>query len=47
MGSRFLRIWSAPSPTRVLEAVTGWQNRPLYPLIVFDAIRIKGREEGT
>jgi putative transposase len=34
----------------VLEEVTEWQNRPLetlYPLIFFDAIRIKGRDEGT
>src|SRR5512144_175677 len=34
----------------VLEEVTDWQNRPLealYPLIFFDAIRIKVREEGT
>ena len=34
----------------VLEAVTDWQNRPLealYPLIFFDAIRIKVRDEGT
>jgi putative transposase len=34
----------------VLEEVNEWQNRPLealYPLIFFDAIRIKGRDEGT
>lgn len=34
----------------VLDEVTGWQNRPLealYPLIFFDAIRIKVRDEGT
>jgi putative transposase len=34
----------------VLEEVTEWQNRPLealYPLIFFDAIRIKVRDEGT
>jgi putative transposase len=42
----------------VLEEVTAWQNRPLvraadaqrqalYPLIFFDAIRIKVRDEGT
>src|SRR5512144_310641 len=34
----------------VLEEVTDWQNRPLealYPLIFFDAIRIKVRDEGT
>jgi putative transposase len=33
----------------VLEEVAEWQNRPLeavYPLIVFDAIRIKIRDEG-
>jgi putative transposase len=34
----------------VLEEVAEWQNRPLealYPLIFFDAIRIKVRDEGT
>src|SRR6187431_3109681 len=34
----------------VLEEVTEWQNRPLealYPLIFFDAIRVKVRDEGT
>ncbi len=34
----------------VLEEVTEWQKRPLealYPLIFFDAIRIKVRDEGT
>jgi putative transposase len=34
----------------VLEEVTEWQNRPLevlYPLIFFDAIRIKVRDEGS
>jgi putative transposase len=34
----------------VLEEVSEWQNRPLealYPLIFFDAIRIKVRDEGT
>src|SRR5512134_2836994 len=34
----------------VTDAVTEWQNRPLealYPLIFFDAIRIKVRDEGT
>ena len=39
-----------PSPDSVLEEVTEWQNRPLealYPLIFFDAIRIKVRDEGT
>lgn len=33
----------------VLEQVTEWQNRPLdvcYPLIFFDAIRVKIRDEG-
>ena len=33
----------------VLDEVTEWQNRPLealYPLIFFDAIRIKVRDEG-
>jgi putative transposase len=34
----------------VLDEVAEWQNRPLealYPLIFFDAIRIKVRDEGT
>src|SRR5512134_597903 len=34
----------------VLEQVTDWQNRPLdalYPLVFFDALRIKVRDEGT
>src|SRR6202007_1866266 len=34
----------------VLEEIGEWQNRPLeplYPLIFFDAIRIKVRDEGT
>jgi putative transposase len=34
----------------VLEEVTEWQDRPLealYPLMFFDAIRIKVRDEGT
>src|SRR5512135_2448327 len=34
----------------VLEEVTDWQNRPLdalYPLVLFDALRIKVRDEGT
>src|SRR5512143_2897153 len=34
----------------VLEEVTDWQNRPLealYPLVFFDAIRVKMRDEGT
>ena len=33
----------------VLEEVTEWQNRPLdvcYPLVFFDAIRVKIRDEG-
>ena len=33
----------------VLEAVAEWQNRPLdacYPLVFFDAIRVKIRDEG-
>ena len=33
----------------VLEAVTEWQGRPLdacYPLVFFDAIRVKIRDEG-
>jgi len=34
---------------QVLEAVGEWQNRPLelcYPLVFFDAIRVKIRDEG-
>ena len=34
----------------VLEEVTEWQNRPLdlcYPLVFFDAIRVKIRDEGS
>src|SRR5215208_7024508 len=34
----------------VLEEIAEWQNRPLealYPLIFFDAIRVKVRDEGT
>jgi putative transposase len=34
----------------VLEEVAEWQNRPLealYPLVFFDAIRVKMRDEGT
>src|SRR5512144_34656 len=34
----------------VLEEVTDWQNRPLearYPLVFFDALRVKMRDEGT
>jgi putative transposase len=34
----------------VLEEIAEWQNRPLealYPLIFFDAIRVKLRDEGT
>jgi transposase-like protein len=34
----------------VLEEVTEWQQRPLlalYPVIVFDALRVKIRDEGT
>jgi putative transposase len=33
----------------VLDEVTEWQNRPLdicYPLVFFDAIRVKVRDEG-
>lgn len=33
----------------VLAEVAGWQNRPLdacYPLVFFDAIRVKIRDEG-
>lgn len=33
----------------VLKAVAEWQNRPLelcYPLVFFDAIRVKIRDEG-
>ena len=34
---------------QVLEAVGEWQNRPLelcYPLVFFDTIRVKIRDEG-
>jgi len=34
----------------VLEEIAEWQNRPLealYPLVFFDAIRLKVRDEGT
>jgi transposase-like protein len=34
----------------VLEEVTAWQQRPLdscYPVVVFDALRVKIRDEGT
>src|ERR687897_1213544 len=34
----------------VLEEITEWQNRPLealYPLVFFDALRVKVRDEGT
>ena len=34
----------------VLEEVAEWQNRPLdavFPLVFFDAIRVKIRDEGT
>jgi len=34
----------------VLAEVTAWQNRPLeslYPLVVFDALRVKIRDEGS
>ena len=34
----------------VLEEVTAWQNRPLetmYPIVFFDALRVKIRDEGT
>ncbi len=34
----------------LLEEITEWQNRPLealYPLVFFDAIRVKVRDEGT
>ncbi len=33
----------------VLEEVKGWQNRPLealYPIVFFDALRVKVRDEG-
>jgi putative transposase len=33
----------------VLEEVTAWQNRPLealYPIVFFDALRVKVRDEG-
>ena len=34
----------------VLEEITTWQNRPLercYPVVIFDALRVKIRDEGT
>lgn len=34
----------------VLEEVTAWQNRPLerlYPVVIFDALQVKIRQEGT
>jgi len=34
----------------VIEEVTAWQSRPLercYPVVVFDALRVKIRDEGT
>jgi putative transposase len=34
----------------VLEEVAAWQNRPLeatYPIVFFDAIRVKIRDEGS
>ena len=34
----------------VLEEVTSWQNRPLdavYPLVFFDALRVKVRDESV
>lgn len=34
----------------VMEEVTAWQSRPLercYPVVVFDALRVKIRDEGT
>ncbi|KIX13237.1 IS256 family transposase, partial [Dethiosulfatarculus sandiegensis] len=34
----------------VMEEVREWQNRPLdalYPLVIFDALRVKIRDEGT
>ena len=34
----------------VLEAVVEWQNRPLersYPVVYFDALRVKIRDEGS
>jgi putative transposase len=34
----------------VLEEVKEWQNRPLdalYPVMIFDALRVKIRDEGT
>ena len=34
----------------ILDEVAEWQNRPLealYPLVFFDALRVKIRDEGT
>ena len=45
----FRRTWYQAIADAVLEEVAEWQNRPLdacYPLIFFDAIRVKIRDEG-
>jgi transposase-like protein len=42
-------ISSAASPTRVLDEVRECRNRPLdpvYPVVLFDAPRVKIRDEG-
>ena len=42
-------IPSAASPTRVLDEAREWRNRPLdpvYPVVFFDALRVKIRDEG-
>ena len=34
----------------ILDEIAEWQNRPLepvYPLVFFDALRVKVRDEGT
>ena len=44
----YMRI-SAVTDT-ILDEITEWQNRPLdpvYPLVFFDALRVKVRDEGT
>jgi transposase-like protein len=43
-GANVSRQTSPRSPTRVLEGMAEWQNRPLdpvYPVIFIDAINIK------
>ena len=40
----------SPVTDAVLDEVTAWQSRPLervYPVVFFDALRVKIRDEGT